>query len=211
MESNVTQQFFPDKRVHEGMTYKQYLEMTKVESANTNIDILTIEQKERSEIIKLNIHRMTRIDKSYEPGIDIRDEIEKIADHQLWMVITENWCGDSAQNLPYIAGIASMNQNIELKIILRDSNPDIMDHYLTNGTRSIPKLVAFDNEGNELFQWGARPKAAQELVSELKTQGFDKKYFLEKLHSWYARNKGADIEKEILLLLKKSNLIKNSI
>src|ERR1035438_7548217 len=99
MESNVTQQFFPDKRVHEGMTYKQYLEMTKVESANTNIDILTIEQKERSEIIKLNIHRMTRIDKSYEPGIDIRDEIEKIADHQLWMVITENWCGDSAQNL----------------------------------------------------------------------------------------------------------------
>jgi hypothetical protein len=207
----MTQQFFPDKRVLEGMTYKQYLEMTKVESANTNIDILTIEQKERSDIIKLNIHRMTRIDKSYEPGIDIRDEIEKIADHQLWMVITENWCGDSAQNLPYIAGIASMNQNIELKIILRDSNPDIMDHYLTNGTRSIPKLVAFDNEGNELFQWGARPKAAQELVSELKTQGFDKKYFLEKLHSWYARNKGADIEKEILLLLKKSNLIKNSI
>ena len=207
----MTLQFFPDKRVLEGMTYKQYLEMTKVESANTNIDILTIEQKERSEIIKLNIHRMTRIDKSYEPGIDIRDEIEKIADHQLWMVITENWCGDSAQNLPYIAGIASMNQNIELKLILRDSNPDIMDHYLTNGTRSIPKLVAFDNEGNELFQWGARPKAAQELVSELKTQGFDKKYFLEKLHSWYARNKGADIEKEILLLLKKSNLIKNSI
>ena len=211
MESNVTQQFFPDKRVLEGMTYKQYLEMTKVESANTNIDILTIEQKERSEIIKLNIHRMTRIDKSYEPGIDIRDEIEKIADHQLWMVITENWCGDSAQNLPYIAGIASMNQNIELKLILRDSNPDIMDHYLTNGTRSIPKLVAFDNEGNELFQWGARPKAAQDLVSDLKTQGFDKKYFLEKLHSWYARNRGADIEKEILLLLKKSNLIKNSI
>jgi hypothetical protein len=211
MESNVTQQFFPDKRVHEGMTYKQYLEMTKVESANTNIDILTIEQKERSEIIKLNIHRMTRIDKSYEPGIDIRDEIEKIADHQLWMVITENWCGDSAQNLPYIAGIASMNQNIELKLILRDSNPDIMDHYLTNGTRSIPKLVAFDNEENELFQWGARPKAAQDLVSDLKTQGFDKKYFLEKLHSWYARNRGADIEKEILLLLKKSNLIKNSI
>ena len=207
----MTQQFFPDKRVLEGMTYKQYLEMTKVESANTNIDILTIEQKERSEIIKLNIHRMTRIDKSYEPGIDIRDEIEKIADHQLWMVITENWCGDSAQNLPYIAGIASMNQNIELKLILRDSNPDIMDHYLTNGTRSIPKLVAFDNEGNELFQWGARPKAAQDLVSDLKTQGFDKKYFLEKLHSWYARNRGADIEKEILLLLKKSNLIKNSI
>jgi hypothetical protein len=211
MEFNVIQQFFPDKRVKEGMTYQQYLEMSKSELADTNTDNMTAEEKERSDIKKLNIHRMSRIDKSYEPVIDIRDEIEKITDNQLWMVITENWCGDSAQNLPYIAKIASLNQNIELKIILRDSNLDIMDNYLTAGTKSIPKLVAFDEDGNELFQWGARPRAAQELISELKAQGFEKKYFLEKLHSWYARNRGADIEKEILLLIKKANLIKNSI
>jgi hypothetical protein len=86
-----------------------------------------------------------------------------------------------------------------------------MDNYLTNGTRSIPKLVSFDEEGNEIFQWGARPKAAQELVTDLKTQGFEKKYYLEKLHSWYARNRGSDIEKEILQLLKNTSLIKNSI
>jgi len=210
MEFKVTQQFFPDKRVHEGMNYQHYLEISKSELADMNTDNMTAEEKELADTKKLNIHRMTRIDKSYEPGIELRDEIEKITDKQMWMVITENWCGDSAQNLPYIARIASLNMNIELKIILRDSNPDIMDNYLTAGTRSIPKLVAFDKEGNELFQWGARPKAAQELVSDLKAQGFDKKYFLEKLHSWYARNKGADIEKEITLLLKKSSLIKNS-
>ena len=210
MEFKVTQQFFPDERVHEGMNYQHYLEISKSELADMNTDNMTAEEKELADTKKLNIHRMTRIDKSYEPGIELRDEIEKITDKQMWMVITENWCGDSAQNLPYIARIASLNMNIELKIILRDSNPDIMDNYLTAGTRSIPKLVAFDKEGNELFQWGARPKAAQELVSDLKAQGFDKKYFLEKLHSWYARNKGADIEKEITLLLKKSSLIKNS-
>ena len=204
MEFNVIQQFFPDKRVKEGMTYQQYLEITKEELAdNTKADNLTAEEKERSDIKKLNIQRMTRIDKLYEPGIDIRNEIEKISDKQLWMVITENWCGDSAQNLPYIAKIASLNQKINLRIILRDSNSDIMDNYLTGGTRSIPKLVAFDKEGNELFQWGARPKAAQDLLSELKAEGFEKKYYLEKLHSWYARNKGTDIEKEILLLIKK--------
>src|SRR5664280_691481 len=140
MEFNVIQQFFPDKRVKEGMTYQRYLEMSKSELADTNSDNMTAEEKERSDIKKLNIQRMTRIDKSYEPGIDIRDEIEKIEDYQLWMVITENWCGDSAQNLPYIARIASLNQNIELKIILRDSNLDIMDNYLTAGTKSIPKF-----------------------------------------------------------------------
>lgn len=204
-------QFFPDKRIHEGMTYKQYLEMTKEEFAKRSTIDLTGDDIERSDIKKLNIQRMSRIDRSYEPGIDIIDEIEKITDNQLWMIITENWCGDSAQNLPYIAKIASLNQNIELKIILRDTNLDIMDNYLTAGTRSIPKLVAFDDDGNELFQWGARPKAAQKLVSELKAQGFEKKYFLEKLHSWYARNKGAEIEKEILILLKKTNLIKNPV
>jgi hypothetical protein len=154
---------------------------------------------------------MSRIDKSYEPGIDIRDEIEKIEDKQLWMLITEDWCGDSAQNIPYIAKIVSLNKKIDLRIVLRDSNPNIMDQYLTNGARSIPILVTFDESGNELFRWGARPKAAQELVSVLKEQGFEKKHYLEKLHSWYARNKGADIEKEMVLLIKKANLIKNSV
>jgi hypothetical protein len=206
----VTHLFFPDKRVHEGMTYHQYLEMIKEEFAKTSTINLTGEDNERSDIKKLNIQRMSRIDRTYEPGIEIIDEIDKITDKQLWMVISEDWCGDSAQNLPYIAKIASLNQNIELKIILRDANLDIMDNYLTNGTRSIPKLVGFDEDGNEIFHWGPRPKPAQELVSELKVQGFEKKYFLEKLHSWYTRNKGTDIEKEILLLLKKSSLIKNS-
>lgn len=207
----MAKKFHPDKRVQEGMTYKQYSEMAKEKSASTNIDILTSEEKERAEIKKLNNQRMTRIDKSYEPGIDIIDEIEKIENRQLWMVITENWCGDSAQNLPYIAKIALLNNKIDLRIILRDSNPDIMDFYLTNRTRSIPKLVVFDEEGNELFRWGARPEAAQKLVSELKAQGCEKKYYIEKLHSWYARNKGTDLEKELLLLIKKANLIKNSV
>lgn len=201
--------FYPDKRVFAGLTYQQYEEMTKEELADP--DSLSNDTKERSETKKLNIQRMIRIDKTYEPGIDIRDEVEKITDNQLWMVITENWCGDSAQNLPYIAKIASLNSKIDLRIILRDSNPDIMNNYLTDGTMSIPKLVAFDREGNELFRWGARPKAAQELVSELKRQGFEKKYFLEKLHSWYARNRGTDTEREILQLLKNTDLIKNSV
>lgn len=193
------------------MSYKQYLEMTSEQFDNVNPENLTLEELERYSIIKLNIQRMNRIDRSYSPGSDLKNEVEKIEDNQLWMVITENWCGDSAQNLPYIAKIASLNKKIQLRIILRDSNKDIMDNYLTNGTRSIPKLVSFDEDGNELFQWGARPKAAQDLVTELKTQGFEKKYFIEKLHFWYAKNGGVDIENEFLSLIKKSNLIKNSV
>jgi hypothetical protein len=207
----MTQTFHPDKRVFEGMTYRQYSELTRAECAKTDTHHLSAEEKESIELKRLNCHRMKRIDNSYTPGPEITNEINRIDSYRLWMVITENWCGDSAQNLPYIAGLAALNKNIDLRIILRDSNPDIMDHYLTNGTRSIPKLVAFDKDGIELFQWGARPAQAQELVSKLKQRGLEKKAYLEKLHSWYARSRGADIENEFLLLLKKGTFPKNSV
>jgi len=194
-----------------GISYKVYLEKLAEELKNTDPGILSQEQKNIYETKKLNLHRMSRIDKNYIPNMEIVSEVLKIEERQIWIVITENWCGDSAQNLPYITKIASLNKNIDFRIILRDTNLEIMDLYLTNGTRSIPKLVVFDEEGNELFRWGSRPQAAQMLVNDLKAQGFEKKYFIEKLHSWYAKNKGVDIENEFLNLIKKSNLMKNSV
>jgi glutaredoxin-related protein len=122
------------------------------------------------------------------------------------MVITENWCGDSAQNLPYLAKISKLNNNIKLRIILRDSHPEIMDSYLTNGTRSIPKLVVFDAEGNERFSWGPRPMEVQKLFSQWKAEGIVKPELYEKLHLWYSKDKGKSIEKEILQLIQSLNL-----
>ncbi|MEW6654984.1 MAG: thioredoxin family protein, partial [Bacteroidota bacterium] len=116
--------------------------------------------------------------------------------------LSEDWCGDSAQVLPYFAEIAKLNANIKLRILLRDKNLDIMDQYQTNRTRSIPKLVAFDLEGNELYQWGPRPKAAVELIAKLKGEGKTKEEFLEQLHLWYARNRGVEILNELLDLIK---------
>jgi len=194
-----------------GMDYRNYLEMTSTEIKIVDTEIMTLTEKEAFETKKLNMHRMSRIDKSYIPCAEIVEEISKIEDKQVWVVITENWCGDSAQNLPYIAKIASLNKSIKFRIVLRDSNPEIMDMYLTNGTRSIPKLVVFDEEGNEIFQWGSRPKAAQQLINDLKGRGIEKKAFIEKLHLWYAKNGGKDIEAKILDLIKNSNLIKNSV
>ena len=119
------------------------------------------------------------------------------------MVLTEDWCGDSAQNLPYIAKIAECNSLIKLRILPRDQNLDLMDLYLTDQkSRSIPKLVAFDEFGNELFQWGPRPYEAQKLVMELNALGLSKNEFNEKLHLWYGRNKGKSIENEFVELLK---------
>ncbi len=196
-------QFFKDKRPHNGMTYKEYTEKFSDEENSTNSDNLNEKDKELFEYKKLNFQRTQRIDKSYEVSEELISEIKNIKEEQLWVVITESWCGDSAQNLPYIAKIASLNPKIDLRIILRDSNPDIMDLYLTNGTRSIPKLIAFDSEGNELFTWGPRPKTAQELINQWKSEGIVKPELYEKLHLWYGRNRGKDIEAEFLEILSK--------
>lgn len=199
----MSHQFFKDGRPHNGYTYEEYSKKFKREIENANPADLNENEKKLLEYRKLNFLRNQRIEKTYIVSDKLKSEILNIKDKQLWMVITEAWCGDSAQNLPYIAKAASLNGNINLRIILRDSNPDIMDLYLTNGTRSIPKLVAFDLDGNELFTWGPRPKAAQDLIVKWKSEGIVKPELYEKLHLWYGRNRGRDIEAEFIEILSK--------
>ena len=194
--------FFEDKIPHSGYTYEEYCKMTQNQIDNANSENLGETEIERLKIIKLNQHRSCRIDKQYSVPDEVREELNKIFEHQIWMVITENWCGDSAQSLPYIAKIASLNDNIDLRIVLRDSHPEIMDLYLTNGTRSIPKLVGFDMEGNEEFKWGPRSEEAQKLMNQWKAEGVVKPELYEKLHFWYGRNHGKEIEEEMLEIMK---------
>ncbi|MCL4547259.1 MAG: thioredoxin family protein [Bacteroidetes bacterium] len=182
-------QFFLDRKPHEGLTYEEYLSLMQQHSEDPSI--------ENFETIKLNQQRTSRINKTYDVSQTLKNIIAKITSHQLWMVITEDWCGDSAQNLPYIAKIAACNPLIDLRILLRDQNLDIMDLYLTNGnSRSIPKLVVFDQDGNELVQWGPRPAEAQTLVNKNKSEGKSKDEFIKELHLWYGRNRGKNLEEE---------------
>jgi hypothetical protein len=200
--SYMPKQFFIDGRVQNGLKYEDYFEAAVKKSGTVNPSELTEEEKEHLEYTNLNIKRSERIHKIYNVSDDLKTALNKITKPQLWMVISGIWCGDSAQNLPYIAKMASVNPLIDLRILLRDENPDIMDEYLTNGTRSIPKLVSFDTEGNELFQWGPRPKEAVELVQKAKSEGKNKDQFIEELHLWYGRNRGKAIESEFLTILK---------
>ena len=202
----MTHKFFEDKIPQNSYTYEEYRKMTQERIENTNPDKLSAKEIKRFDFIKLNQHRSSRIDKCYEVADKLIKEINNIDEPELWMVITENWCGDSAQNLPYIAKIAKENKNIDLRIILRDSHPEIMDFYLTNGTRSIPKLVVFDAEGNERFSWGPRPMEVQKLFEQWKAEGIVKPELYEKLHLWYSKDKGKSIEKEILHLIQNLNL-----
>lgn len=199
----MTHQFFLDGRLHNTLTFPEYVDQMRSDSEITDLSNLSDKEIEYLPTVKLNYQRLSRILRTYKIDEDLLGLIKKISSPQAWMVISEAWCGDSAQNLPYIAKIAECNSLINFRIILRDSNLDIMDLYLADGkSRSIPKLVAFNEDGNELFQWGARPKEAQELVTQLKNEGMEKEKFLEELHFWYGRDRGRTLENELKIILE---------
>ncbi len=191
------------KRIEEsGISYAEYLQKTEIEISHTKMSDLLPAELKKVNIKTLNLQRNKRITTQYKPGETLGKILREISEPQIWMVITENWCGDSGQNLPFIAVMAAQNPLIDLKIILRDSNPDIMDQFLTNGTRSIPILAAFNSAGDELFRWGPRPEAAIELINQWKSDGMEKSEWTGKLHLWYTKNKGSELEKEFSKLIE---------
>jgi hypothetical protein len=183
--------------------FKKYSEeiVNSLQSASLND-----EEKSLFEYRKLNLARVNRVEKTYEPSNKIKEKFSNLR-KQIWLVITEDWCGDSAQNLPAIAKIASLNNNIGLKIVLRDDNLDLMDMYLTDGKRSIPKLIALDENLNEIFIWGPRPQKAQEYFNNLKSQGLAKEEIIKEIHSWYAKDKCQSLENEFIELIEHNKLL----
>ncbi len=151
------------------------------------------------EYTRMNQRRMKR----WEKNAKISDKLETLAKEvdkpQTWLVLTEAWCGDAAQNIPFIQKVADLNPLIQTKFILRDENPEIMSDYLTNGGKSIPKVVALaDDLEEELFTWGPRPEFLQNRLKEYKEdpKGVSSKEFSEGTHLWYARDKNNEIDQE---------------
>jgi len=164
-------------------------------------DEIPAEDAEKLEFTKLNLHRTGRILRTYSVHDDLAAMVKAIDDDQLWAVITEPWCGDSAQCLPHISAMADLNPKINLRMVLRDENQDIMDEFLTDGKQSIPILVVFDSEGEILFTWGPRPVEAQVVFLQAKAEGLEKAGILEKLHLFYGRNRGLALEAEFNQIL----------
>ena len=189
-----------DRAQQKGMTYNEFCAFTESlvqEGKSTGEE----DNPDMVMYTRLNWQRMKRLNKSIELEPGLEEQIRE-ADQQNWVVITEPWCGDSAQALPFIAKMALAHPNIDLRIILRDDNPDMMDFFLTNGTRSIPILVGMEPINNDvLFSWGPRPDKAQKMVMDYKNADEPKLepgLFSEELQKWYLEDEGRSIQGEIL-------------
>ncbi|HWB90708.1 MAG TPA: thioredoxin family protein [Puia sp.] len=148
---------------------------------------------------QLNKQRMHRLDKSIVVLPSAEALIRSITLPQTWLVLTEAWCGDAAQSIPVMHALATLNPLIELRLLMRDENLELMDRYLTNGvSRSIPKLIAVDTSSlEELFTWGPRPAPLQESFMRMKAEGMDYHLIKEELQRWYNKDKTVTVQQEL--------------
>jgi hypothetical protein len=151
---------------------------------------------------KLNDRRMTRLDKTIKLSQETLLTLKKIDKPVTWLVLTEGWCGDAAQTLPVINKIADESDLITLKIIFRDEHEQLMSQFLTNGGKSIPKLLVLNSENKVLNTWGPRPNTATKMVQDYKNKyGQLDAAFKQQLQVWYNKDKGVNIQVDMLGLL----------
>jgi len=152
---------------------------------------------------ELNETRMNRLDKTMKVSNENGQRLQNLKRNYIWLVISEGWCGDAAQILPVIAKMVEQSEKIALKIVFRDENEALMNLFLTNGTKSIPKLIILDKNTFEvLADFGPRPKEAIQLISNYKAlHGIVDETAKTELQMWYLHDKGISIQNEILDLL----------
>ena len=120
-------------------------------------------------------------------------------------MIAEGWCGDAAQILPMLHKIAEASNKIDLKIVFRDENEALMNNFLTNGSKSIPKIIILDNQQNVINSWGPRPSIATKMVLDFKEKnGQLDANFKKDLQIWYNKDKGNTTQEDLIKLLKAS-------
>ena len=151
----------------------------------------------------LNETRMNRLDKTIRITDENVSRLKGLQKKYIWLVISEGWCGDAAQIVPIISKMAELSDNVEMKIALRDENAELMDLFLTNGSRGIPKLIILDKESLAVLgEFGPRPEGAKNLILDYKSQhGIIDETAKTNLQLWYLHDKGLSVQKEILDLM----------
>ena len=152
----------------------------------------------------LNVQRMSRLDKTVKLLPELSAAAASLTGSYVGLIITEGWCGDAAQIVPVIEAVAQASAgHLRTAYVLRDDNLDLADEYLTNGSRSIPKLVVLRADTlTEVLHWGPRPAEAQALLLKLKAEGMAHDDFIREIHAWYAHDRTQATQRELLALVQ---------
>lgn len=141
---------------------------------------------------QLNETRMNRLEKTIVVPNEISEKLNALPKNYIWLTLTEGWCGDAAQIIPILHKMDEASSKIDLRLVLRDDNDDLMQLFLTNGSKSVPKVIILDKDTKEVVTtWGPRPEPARKLIADYKAKNgvVDEPIKIE-LQKWYLHDKG---------------------
>ncbi len=184
------------------MSYPEYRKLV-ADLALQGLSTSPVQTAPNTDYTLLNDSRMRRLDKTIKIPVEIESEFRNFKGNHIWLIITESWCGDAAQTMPVMNKLVELSEGIDFKIIFRDTHPELMDVFLTNGTRSLPKLIVFDNETNEVInEWGPRPSVATAMANAFKKEnGMLSPEFKKDLQVWYNKDKGQTTFTDLVKLI----------
>lgn len=187
---------FLEELIANGLTYEAYQAHWQ-QQLTQSLKGLDVQARRNHFYRRYNQERAARVRAAYQPSEALQAALAEITEPQVWLVITEPWCADSAYALPILAAAADANPNLTLRLLLRDEHPAVMDRYLTRGGRAIPKLIAFAEEGTELFQWGARPQALYDLRDQWQAEGLAGAALSNAGVAWYDEGGWQEVDREL--------------
>lgn len=184
-------------------SYQEYRELVK-ELVAKNGTTGETQSEALANYTMLNDRRMKRWDKTIKVSDEVKTEVATIDRDMTWIVLTESWCGDAAHLMPVMNKVADLNDGIDFRVVLRDENEALMNQFLTNGGKSIPKLIMLDNTTGDIVNtFGPRPSEATKLVNDYKAEhGKLTPEFKEDLQQWYNKDKGQNAIKDLVALLR---------
>lgn len=184
-------------------SYKDYRQLIKELISEKKS---TAPQNEQSESLLeysiLNDKRMDRLDKTLGLTDEMKKKLKNLTQTSTFLVLSEGWCSDAAQIIPVLHKIADFSDKIDLKIVLRDQNEELMNLFLTNGGKAIPKIIMLNTKNEVIGSWGPRSTKATKIVTDYKKiHGSIDATIKKELQIWYNKDKGVDIQFDLMSLL----------
>jgi hypothetical protein len=179
------------------ITFDEYVAIAKQRLENPSNQ----QEADYQQYYELGLQRIDRTLKKFVADEEQINELKSKHFDGKVLIISEAWCGDASATVPAL--VKFFEGHNEVRIFLRDSDPSLIDQFLTDGTQSIPKVLILDKDFNVKNSWGPRPKFGKELLMKFKAdpENYPREQFYNDLQIYYAKNRGKDAIQEILELL----------
>jgi len=183
-------------RVRNGLTFEQFMRQWREKNAMSMKGLDKIQRRSRF-YSKYNLERQEKVQREWEMSPSFESAVMSFEGPLQWAFITDDWCIDSAYSLPLLLKATQLREDVSLSILMKDENLDILDMFLTRGARSIPKLIAIEDDGSIRYSWGPQPEEIRLIRKDLIDSGAEGRIVSGTTIDWYADDGWLEVEKEL--------------